>query len=74
MKYMLLLMLCSTVENTCYKPVHYPDLFNDNYTCLIKGYNESIKQIQDIGRNNINELNLSYKFACIEVEKIHKDT
>mgnify|MGYP003139833998 CR=1 FL=1 len=46
---MLLLMLCSTVENTCYKPVHYPDLFDDNYTCLIKGYNESIKQIQDIG-------------------------
>ena len=42
----------------------YPTKFNDMYDCLNAGYVESIKKIDEIGREEINKSTIFVKFAC----------
>ena len=41
MKIALVFLLCSSVNVGCLDPMPYPEKFEDEYTCLLKGYDES---------------------------------
>jgi len=41
--------------------------FEDMYSCLIRGYEESISMTMDVGKEEINEKGLFTRFACREV-------
>jgi len=66
MKFVLSMIICSSVFQQCLPPHRMPDLYNSHYECLISGYNESIKKAKEIGPKDINEYGTIIKFMCID--------
>jgi len=66
MYFVLNLIMCSAVANTCLPPYRYPDLFVDGYSCMIAGNNESIKKLEEIGHKDVNKNKIFIKFLCTE--------
>ena len=70
MNFILTMILCSGVSLTCLPPYQVIDAFyEDQYSCLLKGYEKSIEQMEKIGRVNVNENVLFIKFYCVPEEK-----
>ena len=72
--FVLNLIMCSAVTNTCLPPYRYPDLFADGYSCMIAGNYESIKKLEEIGYEDINKNKIYIKFICNEEKKEEKTT
>jgi len=71
MNFILTMILCSGVSLTCLPPYQVIDAFyKDQYSCLLKGYEKSIEQIEKIGRVSVNENEFFIKFYCRPGEKI----
>jgi len=66
MEFVLNLIMCSAVANTCLPPYRYPDLFVDGYSCMIAGNTESILKLEEIGHVDVNKNKIFIKFLCIE--------
>ena len=66
MNFVLNLIMCSAVTNTCLPPYKYPDLFVDGYSCMIAGNYESILKLEEIGFKDVNENKIFIKFVCTE--------
>ena len=66
MKIALALILCSYVADSCLPPHVYPLEFDTNYECLMVGYSESIKKIEEIGPEDVNGYRMYIKFGCYE--------
>ena len=64
MKIVLALIICSQVANTCMPPYQWPDRFNTQYDCLMFGYEESLKKMKEIGKEEINKYNMFIRFTC----------
>jgi len=64
MKYTLMLLLCSMVQNDCLQPYEWPENFDSIYDCMIAGYEESINKMQEIGRHDVNNHQLFIRFTC----------
>ena len=64
MKILLSLIICSQVAGTCMLPYQWPDTFKTQYDCLMFGYEESIKKMEEIGREEVNKYNMYIKFTC----------
>ena len=64
MKILLFLVICSQVAGTFVEPYQWPTTFNSQYDCLMFGYEESMKKMKDIGREDINKYNMFIKFYC----------
>ena len=45
-------------------PFIYDIKFNNQYDCLMKGYEESIIKMEEIGKKDINEHEIYIKFIC----------
>ena len=76
MKYILSLVICSSVSSTCMPPVTSNIMYENTYNCLIDGYKNSIKIMESIGEEEVNKHDLYAKFVCIEKttkEKINED-
>jgi hypothetical protein len=66
MKFILALVICSQVQQTCLPPYEWPETFNSQYDCLMFGYEESMKKMKEIGREEINKHNIFVKFYCTQ--------
>jgi len=66
MKIILILYLCSYTAGSCLPGYQWPDKFDDMYDCLDAGYKESIKKMEKIGREDVNEHETFVRFACIK--------
>ncbi len=64
MKILLSLVICSQVAGSCLTPYEWPARFDSQYDCLMFGYEESIKKMKEIGREDINKYNMFVKFYC----------
>jgi len=64
MKILLSLIICSQVAGTCMPPYQWPDTFRTQYDCLMFGYQESIKKMEEIGREEVNKYNMYIRFTC----------
>ena len=64
MKILLTLIICSQVAGTCMEPYEWPETFRTNYDCLVFGYDEASKKIEEIGKKEINKYNVYIKFTC----------
>ena len=70
MNFILSMILCSGVSGTCLPPhTLYDNLYNDQYSCLLKGYEKSIEKMEEMGRVIINENQIFIKFYCTPEEK-----
>jgi len=66
----LVLYICSAAANTCIEPYKWPDNFDSSYTCMLKGYEESYKKIEEMGPQKVNEFNVYIKFDCLQIDII----
>ena len=61
------MILCSSVANTCLQPIPIKTMYDNHYDCLIKGYENSLEKIKEIGKDDINKLGIYVKFECKEI-------
>ena len=47
MEVALILYMCSALQKTCLEPYVWPDRFEDKYSCMVGGYTESKKKIEE---------------------------
>ena len=66
MNFVLNLIMCSAVSNSCLPPYRYPDLFVDGYSCMIAGNYKSIEKLEEIGNEDVNKNKIFIKFLCTE--------
>ena len=66
MNFVLNLIICSAVSNSCLPPYRYPDLFDDGYSCMIAGNYKSIEKLEEIGNEDVNKNKIFIKFLCTE--------
>ena len=64
MKILLSLIICSQVANTCLEPYPWPETFRTQYDCMVFGYEESLKKMQEIGKEEVNKYNVYIRFTC----------
>ena len=64
MKFLLSLIICSSVAGQCMPPYQWPELFNTQYDCLMFGYQESIVKMEEFGKKDVNEYGMFIKFYC----------
>ena len=72
MKFLLSMIICTSVYNQCLPPHQMPELYNSHYECMIAGYNESIKKAKEIGREEINKYGTIIKFFCMQEKDLPK--
>ena len=70
MKILLSLIICSQVAGTCLDPYEWPERFNTQYDCMIFGYEESLKKMQEIGKTEVNKYNMYIRFTCTPEQTI----
>ena len=66
----LVLYISSAAANTCIEPYKWPDTFDSSYMCMLKGYEESYKKIEEMGPERVNEFNVYIKFDCLQIDII----
>ena len=70
MKILLSLIICSQVANTCMPPYPWPQTFDTTYDCMLFGYEESLKKMKEIGREEVNKHNIYIRFTCNPEESV----
>jgi hypothetical protein len=70
MKILLSLIICSQVAGSCFEPYPWPETFNTQYDCMIFGYEESLKKMQEIGKTEVNKYNMYIRFTCTPEQTI----
>jgi hypothetical protein len=70
MKILLSLIICSQVAGSCLEPYPWPETFNTQYDCMIFGYEESLKKMQEIGKTEVNKYNMYIRFTCTPEQTI----
>ena len=64
MKILLSLIICSYTAGACMPPYQWPEQFNTNYDCMMFGYEESMKKMKEIGKEEVNKYNMYIRFTC----------
>jgi hypothetical protein len=73
MKFLLSMIICTTVYNQCLPPFQMAGHYNSHYECMIAGYNESIKKAQEIGPQEINKYGTIIKFYCRQDDNVPEE-
>ena len=69
MKFLLTLVMCSGIANTCIPPFEVDKRFDGLYDCLMYGYDESVAKIKEIGPEKIDDNLIHIKFYCSPVQE-----
>jgi hypothetical protein len=70
MKFILSMIICSSVYNSCLPPHNLLELYNSHYECMIAGYEEAIKKAKEIGPKEVSKYGTIIKFMCIDKKLI----
>ena len=73
MKFLLSMIICSSVDQQCLAPFPMPDKYNSHYECMLAGYEESIKKAKEIGPEVINKYGTIIKFYCMQEKDLPKE-
>ena len=58
------MILCSALLNECMPPARMEKMYNNNYECMLAGYEEAIKKTKEIGKKDIDTYQGYVKFVC----------
>lgn len=65
MKYILILWVCSFVNNNgCLAPIEVPKLYDSWYECSFSANKESAKLLSKIGYAEVNKYQIGTKYTC----------
>jgi hypothetical protein len=65
MKILLTLIMCSYTASTCLQPYEWPVQYDSMYDCMIAGYEESQRKMEEIGRVEVNKHQIYIRFTCV---------
>ena len=65
MKFLLGMIICSSLYNQCLPPHTMSEVYPTHYECIMAGYNESIKKAKEIGPEDVNKYGTIIKFFCM---------
>ena len=68
MKFILSMIICTSVYNACLEPFPMPEKYNSHYECIVAGYEEAIKKAKEMGPKDINQYGTIIKFYCQQQE------
>ena len=68
-EYILLLELCSKLNESCLEATRYPKTFNTHHECLVTGYETGLRMSKALPLKTAENNLLYITFACIETEK-----
>lgn len=66
MKFILTMIMCTSVYNMCLEPFEMQTRYNSHYECMIAGYEEALKKAQEIGPEEVNKYGTIIKFYCMD--------
>tara|TARA_Y100000114_G_C11637046_1_gene267312 strand:- start:326 stop:550 length:225 start_codon:yes stop_codon:yes gene_type:complete len=69
MKFTLMMFICSYVAGECMPPHPMPTKYDNIYTCMEAGYEESLRKLQEIGSKEVNEHEIYLRFVCVRKEE-----
>lgn len=69
MKFILILTLCSSINNSCMPPVSIDELYQSHYDCAYDGYKVSGETLVTFGQDKVNQERFYISFVCKEVQK-----
>ena len=55
MKFILTMIICTSVYQQCLEPFPMPERYGSHYECMIAGYNEAIDKAKEIGPEDVNK-------------------
>ena len=64
MKFVLMLSVCSFITGECKDPITYGQKFDTWKDCAIVALDTSIKYLEAMDSNTVNELQLSTQYSC----------
>tara|TARA_R100001463_G_scaffold14806_1_gene38947 strand:+ start:129 stop:341 length:213 start_codon:yes stop_codon:yes gene_type:complete len=64
MKVLLIMIICSVVQNECLPPHQMPTFYDSYYDCLQAGYKEATKKQTEIGKTDTNKHQIYIRFTC----------
>jgi len=67
MKFILVLHLCSILNQSCFESLHVGLSFNDHRSCAIAGYEISGSSLKALDPERVNKEELAVKFECKKV-------
>ena len=70
MKFVLSLIICSSMAGECMPPFDWHETIIPKYDCLMFGYKESIVKMEQLGRKDVNEYGMFLKFYCVKDNSI----
>ena len=70
MKFVLTIIMCTSVYNMCLEPFPMPTKYSTHYECMIAGYEESIKKAKEMGPEDINKYGTIIKFFCMQEKDV----
>ena len=73
MKFILSMIICTSVYQQCLPPHPMPEKYLSHYECMIAGYEESIKKAKEIGPEEINKYGTIIKFYCMQEKDLPKE-
>jgi len=66
----LVLFICSLNSNVCLPPFEWNNKFNNQFDCMVKGYESSLEKTHNYGKEEINKNGIYIKFSCTPFETI----
>ena len=69
MKFILSMIICTSVYSTCLPPHQMDEVYNTHYECMIAGYEESIAKVKEIGSEEVNKYGTVIKFFCYQAQE-----
>ena len=70
MKFLLVMVICSSTYSSCMPPVEHTTYYSDSYTCLIDGYRKSESLLITIGSEPVYRDGLYVKFDCRLIDNV----
>ena len=68
MKFLLTIIMCSSMAQTCLTPHTFDETYGDSYDCLMDGYQKSLDKMKEIGRKEVNKHGIYLKFDCYRIK------
>jgi hypothetical protein len=70
MKFILVLHLCSILNQSCFESLHVGLSFDDHRSCAIAGYEISSASLEALDPERVNREELAVKFECKKIPNI----
>jgi len=68
MKFLLIVYICSAVNQDCTEPIKIYPLYNSHYDCSLGGYFRGLSITTELGQKEVNKSKIFVNFQCQKLD------